>query len=138
MSWPFETLTPMKYGVILADPPWSYKMYSHKGHAKSPEAHYDTMALDDIAALPVGHLAAKDCLLFMWTTWPHLVQAHHVMKSWGFEYKTGGAWFKKMSKGASAFGTGFIFRSSTEPFLVGTIGRPKLSLKNVRNEILTD
>ena len=51
-DWPFSTLRMFGYGAILADPPWSYEMYSDKGYGKSPEAHYDTMSDDDIAALP--------------------------------------------------------------------------------------
>jgi N6-adenosine-specific RNA methylase IME4 len=54
MTWPFDTLTPMKYGAILADPPWAYEMRSDKGHAKSPEAHYGTMSLKQIKALPIS------------------------------------------------------------------------------------
>ena len=30
MDWPFSPLTPMKYGVIYADPPWAYEMRSEK------------------------------------------------------------------------------------------------------------
>ncbi|HEY0212382.1 MAG TPA: MT-A70 family methyltransferase [Paenirhodobacter sp.] len=55
----------MKYGAILADPPWAYAMRSAKGYAKSPEAHYRTMSAEALRALPVGQLAGPDCLLFM-------------------------------------------------------------------------
>ncbi len=80
-NWPFDHLTPMKYGAILADPPWSYVMRSDNGHAKSPEAHYHTMSESAIAALPVSHLAGPDCLLFLWSTWPHLPQALRIMQA---------------------------------------------------------
>jgi N6-adenosine-specific RNA methylase IME4 len=43
-----------KFGVILCDPPWGYATYSPKGKGRSAEAHYDTMSLEDIRALPVG------------------------------------------------------------------------------------
>ncbi len=36
--WPFDGLMPMRYGAILADPPWAYAMRSPKGYDKSPEA----------------------------------------------------------------------------------------------------
>jgi N6-adenosine-specific RNA methylase IME4 len=137
MSWPFHTLTPLKYGAILVDPPWQYKMRSAKGYTKSPEAHYPTMSVAELKALPVAQLAAGDCLLFMWSTWPHLKVAQDLIQHWGFEFKTGGAWFKKGSQGGSSFGTGYIFRTSTEPYLVGTIGRPEYAVRNVRNEIIT-
>ena len=59
-----------KYGVIYADPPWAYRVWSQKGKGRSAESHYSTMSLDDIKALPVGELADKDCALFMWITFP--------------------------------------------------------------------
>ena len=37
-------------GVIYADPPWSFKVYSGKGKDRSAERHYDTMSLDAIKA----------------------------------------------------------------------------------------
>ena len=52
-----------KYSVIYADPPWRYKVYSKKGLGRSAESHYPTMRLEDIKALPIGELAAKDCVL---------------------------------------------------------------------------
>jgi N6-adenosine-specific RNA methylase IME4 len=70
--WPFGGLMPMRYGAILADPPWAYDMRSDKGYGKSPEAHYSTLSPGAIKALPVGQLAGPDCLLFLWSTFPHL------------------------------------------------------------------
>ena len=52
-----------KYSIIYADPPWRYKVYSKKGLGRSAESHYPTMELEDIRALPVGTLAADDCVL---------------------------------------------------------------------------
>lgn len=135
MTWPFGTLTPMRYGAILADPPWSYRMRSEAGYAKSPEAHYQTMAIDEIAALPVRDLAGPDAYLFMWSTWPHLPQAMEVLRAWGFAYVTGGSWIKRANKGGLAFGTGYVLRSASEPFLVGRIGNPQPMSRRERNVI---
>lgn len=133
--WPFGDLRMMGYGAILADPPWSYEMRSEKGYEKSPEAHYDTLSDDDIAASPVHLLAGGDCLLVMWAIWPKLDVALRVMSAWGFRYKTGGAWHKRAARGKTAFGTGYILRSACEPFLVGTIGNPPIGSRSVRNII---
>ncbi|MBK4215801.1 S-adenosylmethionine-binding protein [Paracoccus caeni] len=135
-EWPFDTLTPMKYGAILADPPWSYEMRSETGYAKSPEAQYQTMPTEDIAALPVTHLAGPDCLLFMWSTWPHLPMALEVMRAWGFRYVTGGSWTKRTRHWNVNMGTGYCLRSATEPFIVGKIGHPKIRDKGQRNLIV--
>ncbi len=134
-GWPFNHLTPMKYGAILADPPWSYAMRSGKGYDKSPEAHYNTMSLDRIKALPVLDLAGPDCLLFLWSTWPHLDQALEVMQAWGFTYVTGGAWIKRTKNWKLAFGTGYIQRSASEPYLVGKLNSPQIKSKSERNVI---
>lgn len=135
MNWPFAHMMPMKYGAILVDPPWAYEMRSAKGHAKSPEAHYSTMALADLKALPVNQLAAPSCLMFMWSTWPHLPQALELMAAWGFAFSTGGAWVKRTPSGKAAFGTGYVLRSSTEPFLVGRIASPEIKSRSERNLI---
>lgn len=134
--WPFDHLTPMKYGAILADPPWAYAMRSAKGRAKSPEAHYATMPLADIMALPVSQLAGPDCYLFLWSTWPHLTQALRVMDAWGFTYVTGGSWTKRTINWKLCFGTGYVQHSSTEPYLIGKIGRPQITSKSERNLII--
>ena len=133
--WPFDGLTPMRYGAILADPPWAYDMRSDKGYGKSPEAHYGTLSPKAIKALPVGQLAGPDCLLFLWSTFPHLPLALEVMQAWGFTYKTGGAWIKRGPRGKLAFGTGYILRSASEVFLIGTIGAPEYRSRSVRNVI---
>lgn len=133
--WPFGSLTPMKYGAILADPPWAYKMRSSKGHAKSPEAHYPTMSMEALQQLPVSELAGPDCLLFMWSTWPHLDKALGLMGAWGFTYVTGGNWNKRTVNGKLVTGTGYVQRSAGEPYLIGRLGKPQTVSKSERNVI---
>lgn len=135
--WPFGDLRMFGYEAILADCPWPYVMRSEKGYEKSPEAHYKTMPIEEIAALPVGDLASKDCYLFMWSTWPHLPQALWVMEQWGFTYVTGGSWTKRTVNWNVAMGTGYVLRSATEPYLVGKIGRPRPGSRSERNLILS-
>lgn len=113
------------FGAIYADPAWEFRTRSDKGHGKSPQRHYPCMSPLEIAELPVGDLAAEDCALFLWATFPLLPTALWVMQRWGFIYKTGGAWGKRSSTGRSwAFGPGYIFRGCTEILLVGTRGAP--------------
>jgi N6-adenosine-specific RNA methylase IME4 len=133
-GWPFAPLLPLKYGMIVCDPPWSFENWSAKGEAKNAKAHYDCMPLDALKALPVGHLAAGDCCLFLWATWPMLPEAMDLMRAWGFDYRTGGAWHKKTSGGKTAFGTGYRVRCACEPFLLGFIGNPSNS-RSQRNLI---
>lgn len=71
---------PGKYTVIYADPPWHYRVWSKKGAGRSAESHYSTMSLEEIKALPVHLLAARDCALFLWITFPLLLQ-----RKWAIE-----------------------------------------------------
>lgn len=137
MSWVFDPLRRGAYGLILADPPWAYEMRSEAGHVKSPEAHYPTMPVEEICALPVDELAAPDCLLVLWSTWPHFPQALRVMRSWGFRYVSGGPWIKRSRGGNPVMATGFIERNATEPYLIGTAGSPWISTRSERGLIET-
>lgn len=133
----FDEIPPLHYGAILADPPWYFRNYSAKGEKKNPVAHYECVGTDSLAAMPVSHLAAPDCALFMWATAPMMPQAIDLMKAWGFTHKSTGAWAKQSSTGeAWAFGTGYCFRSAAEFYLLGTIGKPKVLSRSVRNLIV--
>lgn len=135
-DWPFGDLMPLRYGAIIADPPWLFRNYSSKGETRNPTAHYDCMDLEALENLPVGQLAGPDCALFMWATAPLLPQAIDLMARWGFKYKSAGAWAKQSSTGkAWAFGTGYCFRSASEFYLLGTIGKPRVRSRSIRNLI---
>lgn len=136
-AWPFGDLRSGHYGAILADPPWRFANFSAKGEVKNPVAHYPCMKFDDLAALPVGRLAAPDCALIMWATAPLLDRAIALLGLWGFTFKSAGAWAKQTSTGAAwAFGTGYVFRSAAEFYLVGTIGKPRVTSRSIRNLIV--
>jgi N6-adenosine-specific RNA methylase IME4 len=135
-EWPFGTLGQYRYRVILADPPWFFENYSAKGQHKSPHRHYDCLTSDQIEALPVRELAADDCVLALWATAPTLPIAMMTLTLWGFTYKTCGAWAKRSKGGEKwTFGTGYIYRSAAEIWLIGTRGNPRARVRNVRNLI---
>lgn len=116
------------FKVILADPAWPWAARSEKGMEKSPEAHYGTMSIDDIGAMPVEVLAADDCALFMWVTWPLMPDWNRVLRAWGFKY-AGLAWeWRKFNPetGKYAFGPGYGTRKNLEPCLLATRGNPSL------------
>jgi N6-adenosine-specific RNA methylase IME4 len=135
-DWPFGDLLPLRYGAIVADPAWEFRLRSEAGQGKSAQAHYRCAPLDALAALPVGHLAQRDCAMFMWATAPMLPQALDLLAAWGFRYVTTGAWAKLSPTGRKlAFGTGYVLRSAAELFLVGAAGQPRWRSKRVRNLI---
>jgi N6-adenosine-specific RNA methylase IME4 len=122
-----------KYNIIYADPPWQYKVYAKKGKGRSAENHYHTMSIEEIRSLPVKRIAADDCILFLWVTFPCLPEGLSVMENWGFSYKTCGFnWVKRNRKADTFFlGLGFWTRSNSEICLLGTKGKPKRVSKAV-------
>ncbi len=128
-----------KYNVILADPPWSFRAWSSKGMGRSAEQHYPTMRLEDIKALPVSDLAAGDCVLFLWATFPMLKEALEVIDTWGFTYKTVAfTWVKENRKSPGLFwGLGYWTRANAEVCLLATRGSPKRQSAAVHQVILS-
>lgn len=133
-SRPLSDLRPLWYDFIMADPPWLFRNRSAAGEAKNASAHYRCMPIDEIQALPVRDLAARDCVLWLWATNPTLDQAIDTVRAWGFTFKTAGHWVKRTKTGKLGFGTGYILRSAGEPFLIATLGEPVFA-KNVRSVI---
>jgi N6-adenosine-specific RNA methylase IME4 len=86
--------TDKKYRVIYADPPWSYNDKQDTDYYGGAEKHYGTMLLEDIAALPIGRIAEKNAVLFLWTTSPLIFDSQKVFESWGFTYKSMFIWDK--------------------------------------------
>lgn len=134
------------YACITADVPWKFIVRSPLGHGRSPEKHYDTMTLAEIAALPVADYAADDSFLLFWVTGPHLAIGSHlaIMRAWGFE-PTGlwGVWIKPNNKRfkqgwmffddfAFFVGMGYTTRQNAEFVIVGKRGKPKRLSKSVR------
>lgn len=121
-----------KYSIIYADPPWRY---TDKATSGAAENHYSTMHIDDICKLPIKELAAEDCVLFLWATYPLLPEALRLIKEWGFKYKTlAFQWVKLnpkcenqlfITKKNICLGLGNWTRGNTEPCLLATKGKPK-------------
>jgi N6-adenosine-specific RNA methylase IME4 len=125
MDWPFGDLTPLSFDLISADPPWEYELYSEAGNEKAASAQYDTMPLDQIMAMPVGHLARGDCLLLLWGCgWMPPARRQSVMEAWGFTYKSEFAWRKTTRRGKVRMGPGYRVRTMHEPIYLGVMGNP--------------
>lgn len=155
--------SPNSYGVILADPPWRFAVRSDKGKGRSPdgqsraaqrenrpENHYPTMSLDDILALPVGDLAARHSVLFLWAVDPLVPQALEVGARWGFTFKTIAFVWAKQRRATSRrgadqddpwhkqfpMGTGYWTRANPELCLLFTRGAPKRLSAAVRKLVI--
>jgi N6-adenosine-specific RNA methylase IME4 len=122
----FNMTEQLKYTVIYADPPWAYKVWSKKGIGRSAENHYPTMDIEDICALPVADIAAKDSALFLWATFPCLPEAFKLLKVWGYTYKSVAfVWVKRNKESPGWFvGLGYWTRANAEICLLATKGSP--------------
>ena len=85
------------------------------------------MSIDELCALPVETLAEKDCLLFLWATFPQLPEALRLIQAWGFTFKTVAfVWLKLNKKSPTWFyGLGYWTRGNAEICLLAKRGKPK-------------
>jgi N6-adenosine-specific RNA methylase IME4 len=153
---PFAGLTKSYYASLLADPPWKFKARTaiQSPNWKSPrhvERHYRTMTFEDIKALPVQSLAAKDAHLFLCATGPCLKQAFEVMEAWGFRYSSVAFTWVKLKRSFDSLqlvalptmdgyfhvGLGLTTRKNCEFVLLGRRGSPKRLSKKVRELIIS-
>ena len=155
-EWPFGTLERGGYGAIMADPPWHFRartalQVGNWTSRRDAEKHYAVMGLDDIKALPVRDLAAKDAHLFLWTTGPCLRQAFEVIDAWGFRYSAIAFTWVKLKRTHDPrqlrvlptaesdlhVGLGLTTRKNTEFCLLGRRGNAHRNAKNVREVVMS-
>lgn len=127
VSTPLYRLPPVlpqpRYSILYADPPWDYKgQRQHAGAGSAPTggatSHYQTVPLERLKSLQVHSLCEDDCLLFLWSTSPHLDQAINLLTAWGFAWATVGfVWDKQRVN------PGFYTLSQVELCLIGKRGR---------------
>lgn len=141
------------YVEVAADVPWKFVTRSKKGiTSRSPESKYETMSLQEIAALPVSAYAAENARLWFWVTGPFLAAGAHIpiMEGWGFKPTAMG--FTWLKPNAERFEQGQLFLESVDLWKIGTgyttrkncefvvIGRrgnpPKPLARDIREEIV--
>ena len=112
------------YSTILIDPPWRFQNRTGKIAPEHKRLHrYQTMSADEIASLPVATHVEDKAHLYLWCPNAMLAEGLHIMKSWGFTYKTNIVWYKiRKDGGPDGRGVGFYFRNVTELLLFGVRG----------------
>lgn len=128
----------MKYNIIYADPPWSYKDKALSGN-RGACCKYNVMDTEDISSLPIDNIAADNCVLFMWVTMPKLNECFDLIRAWGFNYKTCAFNWTKMNKKSNTpfMGMGSWTRANNELCLLATKGKPKRISASVKMLIET-
>jgi len=106
----------VKYRTLVIDPPWAYSLRqedpTHRGRCV-----YGTMGTEDLRTLPVKDWSDQNAHLYLWTTNAFMVEAHDLVKAWGFEQKTILTWVKDQ------IGLGNYYRNNTEHILFCVRGR---------------
>ena len=143
----FPKLPNKKFDIIYADPPWQYNgklQYDKSSKSKekinlskkvfisTADFKYPTLKTSVLMKLPVNEISKDDCLLFMWTTNPHLDQAIELGKAWGFEYKTVAFVWDKMNHNPGQYTLSYC--ESCLLFKRGRIPRPR-GARNVKQLI---
>jgi N6-adenosine-specific RNA methylase IME4 len=126
-----------KFHTVLADPPWRFVNRTGK---MAPEhrrlSRYETMATEDICALPIGDLVVEPAHLYLWVPNALLSEGLCVMRAWSFDYKSNIVWHKiRKDGGSDARGVGFYFRNVTEILLFGVRGRSARTLAPGRRQV---
>lgn len=122
MTWPFAPLPTFGFDVLVIDPPTEFELYSDKGATKSAAAHYKLMSWEDIARLPIGHLARANAIVLLWACAPTLRKSFALLDAWGALYKTELIWRKLTKNGKPRMGPGYRGRTLHEPILLGVFG----------------
>ena len=92
-----------KYNIIYSDPAWHYQTWG-EGGKRNVTSKYNTMSMEEIWKLPVKDIADENCILFLWVTYPKLIDCIKTIEEWGFTYKTCAfSWIKKNKKSDSLF-----------------------------------
>ena len=126
-----------KYSTIYADPPWRFQNRTGKIAPENKKLNrYETMALSEIAAMPVPQIVAEKSHLYLWVPNALLPDGLEVMKAWGFEYKGNIIWEKIRKDGEpDGRGVGFYFRNVTEILLFGIKGDNNRTLAPARSQV---
>ena len=126
----------MRYAAIVADPPWPIVWTAGRWRRNGRgEVHnngkraldYQTMTVDEIAALPINELAEADAHLYLWTPDRWLIDgdAARIARAWGFSPLRLIVWHKP-SPGLGHFPrpaheSVIVCRRGSLPFRVGDV-----------------
>jgi N6-adenosine-specific RNA methylase IME4 len=137
---------------VHADPPWGFRSNSIAKPGRNAMRHYSCLRLDEIAALPVRDVVARDAFLWLWVPGPFLVIGAHlpIVRAWGFEPTAiGFSWVKlrrshepnqlrllPLAESDLHIGLGHTTRKNAEFCVLGRRGKPKRLSSGVREIIL--
>lgn len=130
---PLSDFASRDFATIVADPPWKYRDKVHAARVRGvkeigygadkirgrrgAEGYYPVMSNEEIAALPVGEVAAPNAHLYLWVTNAFVDVAFSLARGWGFEPRTMLTWVKP------GIGMGHYYRNNTEHVVFAVRGK---------------
>src|SRR3990167_4431223 len=113
-------LPPGPYDIIYADPPWEVKRGPDwNSNGPSKPLPYATMTVQDIQALPVPSITARNGWLFLWVINKYIEAGYGVARAWGFKPSVLLTW----TKPRHGLGIGGTFVQTTEHLLFARKGK---------------
>ena len=118
------------YSIIYADPAWKYRDKRKNPNTDRPSKYggisYEVMETKDIKNLPVNKIADKNCMLFLWVTFPNLQVGLDVIKACSLPFPKTKYWSLEVPE---------FFKvkalSATPPSTVEIVNTPSLAHDNV-------
>jgi N6-adenosine-specific RNA methylase IME4 len=99
----------MKYNLILADCPWEYDNRQQNDPARGGLT-YPALSMKELYDLPMQNIAADNCMLVSWCTFPKLCDRYYeqydplsIIRAWGFRPVTALFVWVKTNKRAGSF-----------------------------------
>ncbi len=146
-----------KFGILSFDPPWHHETrapVADDAAVRTPQKHYPTMSLEEVAKIPVREMALPDAWVFLWITGPLMVKGAHTMlfDRWGVTpSSTAFVWIKlwnnfdagsllrsPLLEADLALGMGLTTRQNAEFVMLGRIGKPKVGRHDIRQVIVSN
>lgn len=90
-------MTPARFRVIVADPPWAFDDRLDQMKAATPRSaasNYPTLDQAALKELPIDLLAEDDAVLALWTPCSLLAEGLDLMRAWGFRQVQEWTWVK--------------------------------------------
>lgn len=132
--------TDKKYSIIYADPPWKplESGTGIRGTAGLKERYKGVMAIEEICNLPIKNICEDKSILFLWCTYPRLLEGIQTIKAWGFEYYGLGFDWIKTTKNKNIFwGMGYYTRQNSEICLIGVKKDKDKRIKPIARNVLS-
>lgn len=108
--------------TVVTDPPWMFRDQGSRLGTTRCSSPYEPMPDEEILALPMALLGARDSHLYCWATDEHTELALKCVRTWGWRFVQFLPWVKVDARGKPRLGGGHYFRHAHEHCLFAVRG----------------